>query len=39
MNLEFPIHYIVFILAVGLMIFSVTIIQRLVDTIKQIKES
>ncbi len=39
MNLEFPIHYIVFILAVGLMIFSVTIIQRLVDTIKKLKES
>jgi len=39
MNLEFPIHYIVFILAVGLMIFSITIIQRLVDTIKKLKES
>ncbi len=39
MNLEFPIHYIVFILAVGLTIFSVTIVQRLVDTIKKLEES
>lgn len=39
MNLEFPIYYIVYILAVGLMIFSVTIVQRLVDTINKLKES
>lgn len=36
MNLEFPIHYIVFILAVGMLIFSVTIFQRILDTLKQI---
>lgn len=38
MNLEFPIHYVVFLLAIGLAIFSVTILQHIVDTVKQIKE-
>ncbi|WDP90956.1 MAG: TRAP transporter small permease [Desulfobacter sp.] len=38
MNLELPVHYIVFLLASGLGIFSVTILQRIVDTLKQIKE-
>lgn len=39
MNLEFPIHYIVYILAAGLGIFSLTILERLVDTLRQLKES
>ncbi len=39
MNLEFPIYYIVYLLAAGLVIFSVTILERIVDTIKQLKES
>ncbi len=38
MNLEFPIYYIVYILALGLVIFSVTILERIVDTIKQLRE-
>ncbi len=38
MNLEFPIYYIVYILALGLTIFSVTILERIVDTIKQLRE-
>ncbi len=38
MNLEFPIYYIVYILAIGLTIFSVTILERIVDTIKQLRE-
>jgi TRAP-type C4-dicarboxylate transport system permease small subunit len=39
MNLEFPIYYIVYLLAAGLFIFSATILERIVDTIKQLKES
>ncbi len=39
MNLEFPIYYIVYLLAAALVIFSVTILERIVDTIKQLKES
>ncbi len=39
MNLEFPIYYIVYLLAAGLLIFSVTILERIIDTIKQLKES
>ena len=39
MNLEFPVHTIVYILAVGLVIFSVTIVERLVHTLKELKES
>lgn len=38
MNLEFPIYYIVYILAFGLLIFSVTIIETIVENIKQLKE-
>ncbi|PIE61463.1 MAG: C4-dicarboxylate ABC transporter permease [Desulfobacterales bacterium] len=37
MNLEFPVHYIVFLLALGLLIFSVTIVQRIVATLTLIK--
>ncbi|MCG8636598.1 MAG: TRAP transporter small permease [Desulfobacterales bacterium] len=39
MNLEFPIYYIVYLLATALAIFSVTILERIVDIIKQLKES
>ncbi len=39
MNLEFPIYYIVYLLAAGLLIFSITILERILDTIKQLKES
>ncbi|MDD9302570.1 MAG: TRAP transporter small permease [Desulfobacter sp.] len=39
MNLEFPIHYIVSILAAGLAVFAVIIGQRIIDTMKQKKES
>ncbi len=39
MNLEFPIYYIVYLLAAALVIFSVTILERIVDTVKQLKES
>lgn len=38
MNLEFPIHYIVYLLAFGLLVFSVTIVETLFKTIKQLKE-
>ena len=38
MNLEFPIYYIVYILAFGLLIFSVTIIETIIETIKQLRE-
>ncbi|HCY83589.1 MAG TPA: TRAP transporter small permease [Desulfobacteraceae bacterium] len=39
MNLEFPVHTIVYVLAAGLAIFSVTILERLVHTLKALKES
>lgn len=39
MNLEFPVHTIVYVLAIGLVIFSVTIVERLVHTLKELKES
>ena len=39
MNLEFPVHTIVYVLAIGLVIFSVTILERLVHTLKELKES
>ncbi len=38
MNLEFPIYYIVYLLAVGLMIFSATILSAVFCDIKQLKE-
>ncbi|PIE62421.1 MAG: C4-dicarboxylate ABC transporter permease [Desulfobacter postgatei] len=36
MNLEFPLHYIVLILAVSLAFFSGTILQQIVDTLNQL---
>lgn len=39
MNLEFPIHYIVYILAAGLTVFSVTILQHLIDTVKKLRNT
>ena len=39
MNLEFPIHYIVYLLALALSVFSITIVQSIYGTLKQIKES
>ncbi len=38
MNLEFPIYYIVYLLAVGLLIFSATILTTVFCDIKQLKE-
>ena len=38
MNLEFPIYYIVYLLAFGMLIFSVTILETIVDNIKQLRE-
>ena len=38
MNLEFPIHYIVYLLAFGLLVFSVTIIETIFKTIKELRE-
>jgi len=38
MNLEFPIYYIIYLLAFGMMIFSVTILETILDNIKQLRE-
>ena len=38
MNLEFPLHYIVLVLAVCLAFFSGTILQQIVDTVNQLKK-
>lgn len=38
MNLEFPIYYIVYLLAFGLLIFSVTIVEVIIDNIKQLRD-
>lgn len=39
MNLEFPIYYIVYLLAFGLLIFSVSILERIFTTINQLQNS
>ncbi|WP_022665742.1 TRAP transporter small permease [Desulfospira joergensenii] len=39
MNLEFPITYIIFVLAVGLLIFSMTILESIVDDINQLRKA
>lgn len=38
MNLEFPLHYIVLVLAVSLAFFSGTILQQIVDTVNQLRK-
>lgn len=38
MNMEFPIHYIVYLLAFGLLAFSVTIIEIIIQNIQQLSE-
>nr|WP_321402486.1 TRAP transporter small permease [uncultured Desulfobacter sp.] len=38
MNLEFPLHYIVLVLAVSLAFFSGTILQRIVATVNQLRK-
>ena len=38
MNLEFPIYYIVYLLAFGLLVFSVTIIETIFKDIKELRE-
>jgi len=38
MNLEFPVYYIIYLLAFGLLIFSVTIIEVILKDIKQLRE-
>lgn len=38
MNLEFPIYYIVYLLAFGLLIFTVTILETIFHDIKQLRE-
>ncbi len=38
MNIEFPLHYIVYLLAFGLLSFSVTIVEMIIKDIKQISE-
>lgn len=38
MNLEFPIYYIIYLLAFGLLVFTVTIIETIFKNIKQLRE-
>jgi len=38
MNLEFPIYYIVYLLAFGLLVFSVTIVETIIKDIKLLSE-
>ncbi len=38
MNLEFPIYYLVYLLAFGMLIFSVTILETILGNIKQLRE-
>lgn len=38
MNLEFPLHYSILVLAVGLAFFSGTILRQIVDTVNQLKK-
>lgn len=38
MNLEFPIYYIVYLLAFGLLVFTVTIFETILKNIKQLRE-
>jgi len=38
MNLQFPIYYIIYLLAFGLLVFSITIIETIFEDIKQLKE-
>lgn len=38
MNLEFPIYYIVYLLAFGMLIFSITILETILDNIKKLRE-
>jgi TRAP-type C4-dicarboxylate transport system permease small subunit len=38
MNLEFPIYYIIYLLAFGLLIFSITIIETILRNIQQLRE-
>ena len=38
MNLEFPIYYIIYLLAFGLLIFSITILETIFKDIQQLKE-
>ncbi|MCP3875383.1 MAG: TRAP transporter small permease, partial [Desulfobacteraceae bacterium] len=38
MNLEFPIYYIVYLLAFGLLAFSITILETIFKNIKQVRE-
>ncbi len=38
MNLEFPIYYIVYLMAFGLLVFSVTIVETIIKDIKNYKE-
>ncbi len=38
MNMEFPLHYIVYLLAFGLLSFTVTIVEMILKNIKQISE-
>ena len=38
MNLEFPIYYIIYLLAFGLLVFSVTILETIFQNIKQLRE-
>ena len=38
MNMEFPLHYIVLVLAVSLAFFSGTILQQIVDTVNRLKK-
>ena len=39
MNLEFPIYYIVYLLAFGLLIFSITIVESIITNIMKLKDS
>ncbi len=39
MNLEFPMHIIVYVLAACLIVFALTILKRIVDTVNQLRKS
>ena len=38
MNLEFPIYYIIYLLAFGLLVFTITILETIFKNIKQLRE-
>jgi len=39
MNLQFPIHYLVYLIACGLVVFSVTIIETIIENLMKLREN